>query len=42
MTVSGSNVNKQHSVRIVVPREAVTIRIGSSVGADDYVSESTF
>lgn len=40
VTVSGSNVNKQHSVRIVVPREAVTIRIGSSVGADDYISES--
>lgn len=40
LTVSGSNVNKEHALRVVVTRGPVTIRVGSTSGADDYIAET--
>lgn len=33
--------NKEHALRIVIQRGPVTLRVGSSAGDDDYVSEAT-
>ncbi len=41
VTVSGGNIGVLHALRIVIARGPVTLRVGSSSGADDYVSEST-
>lgn len=40
VTVSGGNVNVEHALRIVVARGPVTLRVGSSSGADDYIAET--
>ncbi len=40
VTVSGGDANKEHALRIVVDRGPVTLRVGSSDGADDYVTEA--
>lgn len=39
--VSVSDINKQHALRIVVNRGPVLFRVGSSVGADNYIRETS-
>lgn len=41
VSVTGGNIGVEHGVRVLVIRGPVTIRIGSSLGADDYVPEVT-
>lgn len=41
VSVTGSDVGKQHSLRIIVNRGPVRMRVGSSAGDDDYVSETS-
>lgn len=40
ITVSGGDVGKRHALKIVVSRGPVTLRCGSSSGADDYIAET--
>jgi hypothetical protein len=40
VTVSGGNIGVEHAVRIVIKRGPVYVRIGSSSGGDQYVSET--
>ena len=37
----GANANIEHALRIVVARGPVTLRVGSTTGADDYINETT-
>lgn len=39
--VSSNDLNIQHALLIYIPRGPVTLRIGSSQGADDYIAETT-
>jgi len=41
VTVAGADLNVEQALRIVVQRGPVTLRVGSSSGADDYISETT-
>lgn len=41
VAVGISDLNVGHSILIYIPRGPVTLRIGSSQGADDYMGEST-
>ncbi len=41
VTVASGDQNAAHSVKIIVNRGPVTLRIGSTQGDDDYVSERT-
>lgn len=41
VTVGASDQNKVHALRIVVTRGTVLFRVGSTSGAQDYVSETT-
>lgn len=41
MTVGASWVALEHALRIVITRGPVTLRVGSALGADDYVSETS-
>lgn len=41
VTVAAGDLNKEHGIRIVVSRGPVQLRIGSSSGGDEYVSETT-
>lgn len=41
VAVGTADINVNHSVLIYIPRGPVTLRIGSSQGADDYMGEST-
>lgn len=40
VTVTGANIGVEHALRIVVARGPVYLRVGSTSGADDYVSET--
>jgi len=40
VTVSGSDLSKEHALTIVIQRGPVTCRVGTSQGADDYVAEA--
>lgn len=40
VTCSGGNVNVEHALRIVVTRGPVTLRVGSTLGGQEYVSET--
>lgn len=40
ITVSGGNVNAVHVLRIVIQRGPVTLRVGSTSGTDNYISET--
>lgn len=40
VTVAGANVSVEHALRIVVERGPITLRVGSSSGGDQYVSET--
>lgn len=41
VTVGAGDVNKEHALRIVVDRGPVTLRVGSTDGGDDYISETS-
>jgi hypothetical protein len=41
VTVAGANVSVEHAVRVVIRRGPVLVRIGSTSGGDEYVSETT-
>jgi hypothetical protein len=41
VTVAGANLNVEHAVRVVVQRGPVQIRIGSTSGGDEYITETT-
>lgn len=40
VTVAGGDQNKEHALRIVITRGKVTLRVGSTSGADDYITET--
>lgn len=41
ITVAGGDQNKEHALRIVVDRGPVILRVGSSSGGDEYVTETS-
>lgn len=41
VTVSAGDQNKEHALRIVIARGPVTLRVGSTSGDDDYISETS-
>lgn len=41
LTVAGGDQNVEHALRIVVTQGAALLRVGSTDGADDYISETT-
>lgn len=41
VAVAGGDLNKVHALRIVVQRGPVTLRVGSSSGGEQYVTETT-
>lgn len=41
LTVAGGDIGKEHALRIVVQRNNVTLRVGSSSGDDSYINEVT-
>lgn len=41
VSVSSDDIGKTHALRIIIARGPVTLRVGSSAGADDYVAETT-
>lgn len=41
LTVASTDTNTEHGIQIVINRGEVSLRIGSSTGGDDYVSERT-
>lgn len=40
VSVTGANLNVEHGLRVIVARGPVTLRVGSTVGADDYIRET--
>lgn len=41
VTVAGANIGVEHALRIVVPRGPITLRVGSALGGDQYISETS-
>lgn len=41
VAVSGGNIGVEHAVRFTITRGPVTIRIGSTLGGDEYLPETT-
>lgn len=41
VTVAGANIGVEHALRIVVERGPLTLRVGSSSGGDQYISETS-
>lgn len=41
VTVAGANVGVQHALGIVIERGPVVLRVGSTVGGDEYIRETT-
>lgn len=41
LTVAGGDQNVEHALNIVIQRGPVTLRVGSTNGDDDYISEAT-
>ncbi|QGY29765.1 hypothetical protein [Pantoea cypripedii] len=41
VTVASGDIGKTHALRITIARGPVTLRIGSTAGGDDYVSETS-
>ncbi len=41
VTVAGANIGVEHALRIVIARGPVLLRVGSSSGGDQYISETT-
>jgi hypothetical protein len=40
VAVAGGDINKEHALRVTVARGPVTIRVGSTDGGDEYVTEA--
>lgn len=40
VTVSGSDIGVEHALRIVIPRGPVSLRVGTSLGSDEYIRET--
>jgi hypothetical protein len=40
VSVTGANIGVEHALRVVIQRGPVTFKVGSSAGADDYVTET--
>ena len=40
VTVAGGNIGVEHALRIVIARGPVTLRVGSTAGDDDYITET--
>ncbi len=40
VTVAGANIGVEHALKITIPRGPVTLRVGSTSGADDYISQT--
>ena len=41
VTVSGANISVQHALNITITRGPVLLRVGSTAGGDDYITETT-
>jgi hypothetical protein len=41
VTVSGGNVNVLHALNIIIERGPLLIRVGSTAGGDEYITETT-
>lgn len=41
VTVSGGNISVQHALNITITRGPVLLRVGSTAGGDDYITETT-
>lgn len=41
ITVSGGNISVEHALRIIVQRGPVTLKVGTTSGADDYINQTT-
>lgn len=41
VTVSGGDANKEHALRIIINRGPVTLRVGTTNGSDNYISQTT-
>lgn len=41
LTISGGDQNNEHALRIVVTQGAVTFRLGSTSGGDEYITETS-
>ena len=41
VTVSGGNIGVRHAINIVVNRGPVLLRVGSTAGGDEYITETT-
>jgi hypothetical protein len=41
ITVAGADQNDEHALRIVIQRGPVVLRVGSTSGGDDYITETT-
>ena len=41
VTVAAADQNDEHALRIIIQRGPVTLSVGSSAGADDYIAETT-
>lgn len=41
VTVAGADQNKEHALRIVIARGPVTLRVGSALGGDQYITETS-
>jgi len=38
ITVAGANINKEHTLNIIINRGPVTLKVGSTSGIDDYIA----
>lgn len=41
MTVSGADQNKEHAFNITIAQGSILLRVGSTAGGDEYISETT-
>lgn len=41
LTVSGGDLGKEHALRIVVERGPISFRLGSTLGGDEYIGETS-
>ena len=41
VTVAGANISVRHALNIVIERGPVLLRVGSTAGGDDYITETT-
>jgi hypothetical protein len=41
VSVTGSNIGKRHALNIVIERGPVTLRVGSTPGGEQYITETT-